>query len=203
MDHGRQGSLPAGLPSEAGHSLAPYFSAWAARAPAALMLVTTDLKLVWLNVAAEALMQKSQHLTLREGVLNTVDTARTPALRSFLKASSEARTHWISVLEQAAPLIVSAQLLSAGEGPDLIGIGLHLTSPEDRYVWTDFGEALKLTRAETAVAKRILEGARAEIIAEEQGVSVETVRTHIRRMYGKLGVSGREQLFAIIAPFRL
>lgn len=195
--------MAAGLPSEAGLSLDAYFSAWAARAPAALMLLSTDLRLVWLNSAAEAVIQNSPHLTLRDGVLAAVDTAQAPAVKSFLRSATEARSTWVSAPEDAAPLIVTAQVLSADEGPDLIGLSLHLTTPEDRYIWTDFGEALKLTRAETVVARRILEGAKAEQIAVEQAVSVETVRTHIRRMYGKLGVSGREQLFAVIAPFRL
>ena len=148
-------------------------------------------------------MQNSAHLTLRDSSLATVDNGRTPGFRAFLRAAAEVRSSWISSVEGASPLIVTAQRLSTPDGPDLIGLSLHLTTPQDRYVWTDFGEALRLTRAETAVVKRILEGAKAEVIAEEQGISVETVRTHIRRMYGKLGVSGREQLFAVVAPFRL
>lgn len=203
MEHGRQGSPPFGLPIKAGLSLDGYFSAWAERAAAAMLLLTVDLRPVWSNVAADAVMQSSPHLTLRDGSLAAMDNGRTPGFRTFLRAAGEARTSWISSVEGVAPLIVTAQRLSMPDEPDLIGVTLHLTTPQDRYIWTDFGEALKLTRAETAVVKRILEGVKAEVIAEEQGISVETVRTHIRRMYGKLGVSGREQLFAVIAPFRL
>lgn len=203
MDHGRQGSPRVGLPIGADLPLDAYFSAWATRAPEALVLLSTDLRLVWLNAGAEAMMQNSPHLSVRDGGLGAGDTARNPELRAFLRAASAARSTWISVQEGAAPLIVTAQVLSTEAGPDLIGLSLHATTSADRYVWTDFGEALKLTRAETAVARRILEGAKAEEIAEEQKISVETVRTHIRRMYGKLGVTGREQLFAVIAPYRL
>lgn len=93
--------------------------------------------------------------------------------------------------------------MSVENAAPLIGLTLFPTSPAERYVWTDFGEAFHLTRAEAAVVKRILDGANVDEIAEDQGISAETIRTHIRRLYGKLGISGREQLFALMAPFRI
>ncbi|MBX9460146.1 MAG: helix-turn-helix transcriptional regulator [Brevundimonas sp.] len=51
--------------------------------------------------------------------------------------------------------------------------------------------------------KRLVAGQPASTVAEELGLSIETVRTHIRRIYNKLGISSREQLFAIAGQFRL
>ena len=57
--------------------------------------------------------------------------------------------------------------------------------------------------AEAAVVRNAAAGARADVIAADLGVSLETVRTHFRRIYAKLGVSSREQLFALVTPYRL
>ncbi|GAD59584.1 hypothetical protein MBEBAB_1834 [Brevundimonas abyssalis TAR-001] len=40
-------------------------------------------------------------------------------------------------------------------------------------------------------------------MAEALNLSIETVRTHIRRVYHKLGISSREELFAMIASYRI
>jgi DNA-binding CsgD family transcriptional regulator len=48
-----------------------------------------------------------------------------------------------------------------------------------------------------------MDGAGADAIARDVGVGIETVRTHIRRIYNKLGIGSREELFARLSPFRL
>jgi DNA-binding CsgD family transcriptional regulator len=100
-------------------------------------------------------------------------------------------------------MIMCAHRLQPASGASAFAVSLYATDPAQRYVWTEFGEAFHLTRAEVAVVKRILDGANAEEVAEDQGVSVETIRTHIRRLYGKLSIDSREQLFALMAPFRV
>jgi DNA-directed RNA polymerase specialized sigma24 family protein len=44
-------------------------------------------------------------------------------------------------------------------------------------------------------------GKTAQDAAREQGTSVDTVRTHIRRLYAKLDVNSREGLFTRLRPF--
>lgn len=48
-----------------------------------------------------------------------------------------------------------------------------------------------------------MEGACVDGIALSLEIGVETVRTHIRRMYNKLSISSREALFARLSPYRL
>jgi len=54
-----------------------------------------------------------------------------------------------------------------------------------------------LTRAEAAVAGLLTTGLSASEIAHRQGVSVGTIRTHIRRLFEKTG--SRNQLALIAA----
>lgn len=70
-------------------------------------------------------------------------------------------------------------------------------------IWAKFGPALGLTAAEESILKRLVDGANVEAAALALGVSVATARTHIKRAYGKLGVSSREEMFAELLPFRL
>jgi DNA-binding CsgD family transcriptional regulator len=67
-------------------------------------------------------------------------------------------------------------------------------------VWADLGRIFGLTPAEAAVVRGLVSGRGAEQLAADQGIGLETVRTHIRRAYHKLGVSSREQLYAAVSP---
>jgi DNA-binding CsgD family transcriptional regulator len=55
----------------------------------------------------------------------------------------------------------------------------------------------RLTRQETKVAGLLLQGLERPTIAEELGVSVRTVATHINHLYSKLGVENRAAFFAL------
>ena len=47
-----------------------------------------------------------------------------------------------------------------------------------------------------------MSGMNAEQISSSLEISLETVRTHIRRIYSKTGVRSREALFAQLQPFK-
>lgn len=55
-----------------------------------------------------------------------------------------------------------------------------------------------LSRREFEVAQRILRGLTSEGIALDLGVSVETVYTYRKRLYGKLGISSANELFHLV-----
>ena len=55
-----------------------------------------------------------------------------------------------------------------------------------------------LTTRERTVVRLLTTGATNKAIARELGVSVNTVKTHVRTAYGKLGVSSRAELAAVV-----
>ena len=57
----------------------------------------------------------------------------------------------------------------------------------------------KLTRREKEIAMAALLGKSDREIADECGIAYTTVRTHLRHVFEKLGVSGRNQLFRRLA----
>lgn len=52
-----------------------------------------------------------------------------------------------------------------------------------------------LTPRETEVLEQLLAGRSSTVIANDLVISDNTVRAHMKRIYGKLGVSSREELF--------
>ncbi len=64
------------------------------------------------------------------------------------------------------------------------------------------GIAEHLTSRENQIVLLLYEGYRYREIAEQLAVSLATVRTHVHHIYGKLGVSRREELFLMLRAER-
>ncbi len=61
-------------------------------------------------------------------------------------------------------------------------------------------EALSsLTRREQEVALMAARGTSKRVMSEQLGVSIRTVGNHINHVYGKLGISTREELAALLS----
>ena len=96
----------------------------------------------------------------------------------------------LAMLDAIGPAFTNAmrQALS-NEGADAIGIAL---SPAlDRI-----GDAVGLTGREQDICACVLKGMSDKEIAAECGISFTTVRTHLKHIYEKSGISGRTQLIA-------
>ena len=59
-------------------------------------------------------------------------------------------------------------------------------------------DAHGLSKREREVLELLVEGRTATYIAERQFVSPNTVRTHIKRIYAKMGVSSRQELLDVV-----
>jgi DNA-binding NarL/FixJ family response regulator len=54
-----------------------------------------------------------------------------------------------------------------------------------------------LTERETDVANAILEGLSYKMIGDKFGISLDTVRAHVKNIYKKLSINSKSQLFNI------
>lgn len=117
------------------------------------------------------------------------------------------------------PLYLSRELLPTGDGEELTWEKLSarlvrmpanrfLVSTDDALVWSDAapshvpaydtGSTTSLTKRETEVLGWLLEGKTGPEIATILGCSRRTVENHINRLYGRLGVRTRVQLFLAV-----
>ena len=61
----------------------------------------------------------------------------------------------------------------------------------DEQAWRELGRHLKLSPREIEIARCILDDCKETAIASELGISPHTVRTHVERLYRKMGVRSR------------
>ena len=65
----------------------------------------------------------------------------------------------------------------------------------------DLEPVFGVTPGEHQVIVQLLKGYSSREIAAQFGKSILTVRTHVKRAYGKIGVKTRGQLFARLLPY--
>lgn len=153
------------------------------------------------NPAAEALLAGPAGLGIAGGRLVAPGQAG-PDLRAAILAATT-RPGGPTALQRLPrapgepPLLVTVGRLP---GPQVPGLGLVLLMDPAQRIAGD-SERLQmvygLTDAEAAVATRIIEGAELAAIAAATGRSVETIRSHLRAVYGKLGIGRRTELVQI------
>lgn len=166
------------------------------------LCVTHDLRLLWHNAAADRLLAAGVHLRNEGGFLAAANPAHQADLEKLVRAPTPAATlRAFRCHENVDHFVIQAH-----------GIGHHAGLPakglQVRPLRDDLGERsfdhlrqlFKLTRAEYAVLLEMLRGNTADEISRHRASSIETVRTQIRQIYAKVGVSSRERLFRTVRP---
>ena len=179
-----------------------YFGHWTGQFPIPSRIVAEDGRLLWTNPAADAVLSAAKEFQAVNGVLVCVDKSQAAELRAFLIGLGDGPEAWIYRREDTAHHLVRAEKVTPVGLPPATALMIYPLA-EDQYIWADFEKVFGLTRAETAVVKRLIGGEAADAIADEMSIALDTVRTHVRRIYTKLGVNNREQLFSRISPFRI
>lgn len=180
-----------------------YLAQWAARFATPSLILGGDFRLLWSNPAADAMLAAGKDFQLSNGGFACVDKIQNQAFRGFLEALGDGPEAWIFSRDETSHQMVRAEALRADDLPPAVALMIYAVDGADHFLWSDFHKVFGLTPAETVVVKRIVGGEAAETIAGELSVALDTVRTHVRRIYAKLGVSNREQLFSRISPFRI
>lgn len=158
----------------------------------------------------EPLLRAAVHLKLRCGMLTTCNDTDARALAAALFAATlgpagGAPAASVIVRDAAGidPLLVDVAPLPRGCHPFGVEAAALVTVRPRRQA--DDGRAALAARAlygltvtESAVAAHLVAGLGPQAIAEHRGVSVTTVRTHVRRIFEKANVSSQLELVAEI-----
>jgi DNA-binding CsgD family transcriptional regulator len=179
-----------------------YLSTWGAQYPIPSMILAEDMSLLWSNSAADEILAAGKDFQLANGAVVCVDKAQGQEFRGFLATVGQTPGAWICCQDDTASQLVRAEAVAPEGLPPAVALMIYPIDSVQRYLWGDFHKVFGLTRAETTVVKRIVGGEAADAIAEDLSITVETVRTHVRRIYAKLGVNNREQLFSKVSAFR-
>ncbi|MGO4409155.1 MULTISPECIES: response regulator transcription factor [unclassified Brevundimonas] len=161
----------------------------------ARLIVTRDLDVLWLNEAARALRDDGEAFEVCDGRLaprsaiigSLVATAR-PEEASCAVVPGDAGRHWVAWAREVC-------------GPPNALIGLTLQRARSEIRFQALIENHLLTPSEGRIIEMLLAGVETGRIAQALDISIETLRTHLKHAYQKLGVRSRGELFAEALSF--
>ncbi len=169
----------------------------------ARVIIDETFAVLWGNSAARSALARRRDIDIRGGALASVDRDRQAQLEEFVLDSGASAICWcLPRGDGDGHLIFRAQRLTWGEG-STFGLSFFSTGKDFRARYADLGEAFGLTKGECKVLLMLLDGNDAEQIARDLRVTIDTTRTHIRSIYGKLSVNSRETLFYKVRPYRV
>lgn len=195
--------LHRGQGDDQSHPADIYLIDWFNNRSVPLCLVEADLTLLWANLAAVRHLEEGLAIVSMDGKLRRIDGDPLASLHSLVNTTGLNSSVWVDCADDKRQCVVHVQPILAVPGAPVYGLTLHFAAAVDSYLWADFGPALGLTRAQCGVAQMLYEGQTTHEVAMKQGISLETVRTHVKRIYRKLSINSREQLFALINAYRI
>lgn len=178
---------------------------WLEQVAMPLFLISVDLRVTWVNTSGRSLMD---HLGLR---IDSFGAIRGNDSQVDMKVQNAKRQLRLMIADHAkwknGTMTLSLPDFSGGQiqlyalstnGLALLGCAVTAAGSEAK----DLSALLAkygLTMTEKKVVGMMAQGATASEIARTNGSSLLTVRTHIKRIYAKMGVHSREKMFARIS----
>jgi DNA-binding CsgD family transcriptional regulator/PAS domain-containing protein len=170
-----------------------------------VVILNREGKALQLNAHASAILAKADGLALRNGavVLENADLARQLRARLARTDDTEPLTLRIERPSGAGDFLL---VISRAPGPEHVAAGggpaavLFLTDPTrgPRIAADAVRDLLGLTPSEAEVAARLADGLSIAEVADRLGISPNTVRAHLRSIFGKTGVKRQSQLMQLV-----
>ena len=174
---------------------------WLESVTSGLLLVDGELNVHWSNSIARGWIASQQPLSL-VGTRLHLGRSQEQLRKLLNRADLDFDGICVPLEGRGSHLVVSARRITAADEAPFYGLIARRTDDlNTRLLGVD--EAFRLTGAEARVLKLLIRGKTAQGIAGHLDISVDTVRTHIRNLYTKLGVSSREALFMRLRPFMI
>jgi DNA-binding CsgD family transcriptional regulator len=175
---------------------------WAGADPARRYIVTKDLCVVWASESAHRFLDDATVLHRAGSAIRLTDHAQQSALADLVAYADDTFSTWhLSRAGSQEQLLFVARRISPGS--DLVGLRIQDTSIGFQPQWANFAPAFSLTPAENRVALLLLDGNSVERTASLLGLGEATIRTHVKRLYLKLEVTSKEEMFRRMAGFRI
>lgn len=185
-------------------SVQEFALAWLAEDPVCRLLIKENLRVLWSNEAARQFFALETDLELRDGLLVTRNRSHQNGLNLFMAGVGEKlQTHCIPCEDRDGHVLLRGRQISTPNGIRFVGIAFHRSGRNFVARYADLREAFQLTLSEHRVVRQMLDGLTADEISLAQGLSIETVRSHIRNIYTKVGVRSRERLFARLHAYQV
>jgi DNA-binding CsgD family transcriptional regulator len=170
---------------------------WVEADAEARLIVGNDLRPHWVSPAAQRMLSEPDSPLCCNGRLRPRCPNLDHELKAVIATATEAgATHCLTDTRTGEHIVLRAIRVD-----EVVAITLHRGEHNAPIRLVDLRQAFGLTDAEHDVAEHLMNGHTAEETAALLGVGLETVRTHIKRAYAKLGVSSREAFLNRLRPF--
>lgn len=175
---------------------------WAGADPGRRFIVTRNLGVVWASDSAHALLDEATVLHRAGHAIRLTDHALQSAFTDLVGRAGDEFTTWhFSRPAGHGELLFIARRIAPDS--DLVGLRIQDTSIGFQPQWANFSGAFSLTPAEYRVALLLLDGNSVDRAASLLGLGEATVRTHVKRLYLKMEVTSKEEMFRRMAGFRI
>lgn len=173
--------------------------------PAAVILLDAGLDVVAANAGAHMLLARGPVMALRDGSLffrrhedqAAFLAAATQARDAPVNAARLAHAHFCLFSRQGSPALGLTLAASPGLPGGLLVIACDLIAPPAPDPAT-LSRMLAVTPAEARVAAGLAAGLSVNGLAARDGLSVHTVRDHVKRLLTKTGTSSQSQLVRLV-----
>lgn len=184
------------------HNYLSYFHAWPTHGALNAVLATAGLKVVWASAALLAL-DRAAPVRVEGGTLVFAERAKQAQFSAFVADVADEPAVWVLEQGEGGFLLVRCQRFQPdGEAP-LVSCVMFSERRRETSVWADLSAVFGLTMAEAVLARRLADGELLVNVAVDLGITQETAKTHLRRIYAKIGASSREEFYAKLLPFRV
>jgi DNA-binding CsgD family transcriptional regulator len=180
------------------------------RFPTGTIAVDSDAKVILTNRAADAILKRGDGLISRDG-LRAASRQETAKLRNAIaavciepdsgaiKPETVVQIHRRSGLKALEVLVCplpSRSSLRKGKA----AAALFITDPEEEATLDSraLRQLFGLTPAEIRLCIALVKGKSVEEYAHEAGISPNTARTHVKRIYSKTGVRRQSELVSLL-----
>jgi DNA-binding NarL/FixJ family response regulator len=176
---------------------------WVDLDPTPRMVIDLGLKIMWQSQPAAAFLAQQTDLIQRQGMLVATASDHDDMLRDAVNAAEVKLSHLVLPSSDGSHILFRLRRLSKEGDRPLVGLIFYSCASNFDPQFADLRAAFSLTNGEQEVMLMLHRGLTAEKIAGALKLSIETIRSHIRSAYLKLGVSSREEVFRKLHPYRL
>lgn len=173
------------------------------RLPQEIVVTDPAGRVGFVNSTAEAIIEEDDGLTLRDGVLHTSRRKETEQLARLIAEAAglpgtngrpaTKKTGAMQVsrpsMRQPLPLVVAPMRFGGSSPRDPLAVSITIGDPERLPEATSetLARLYGLTAAEASLAVLLVRGCSPRAAADQLGVTINTVRTHIRHLLLKTG----------------
>lgn len=174
---------------------------WLSRVPLPRFVIDAELRLLWSNAAAKSAIANSRTMSIRDGRLCFQDPSYADRLRlAHNQSGTKEIRQIVSDRNGNADLVLSAFAPRSEDGR-AICVSIMLVSRTLDLELCGFIDHFALTRSEGRIAQSLVNLETPKAISRDLGVSISTVRTHIRSIYLKAAIRSQSELMRLAASY--